>query len=91
MATTVDVTKCNNIEVAIRQYKRGCERAGLLKRLRELEHHVTQTEMNRRDRAAAVKRHAKQRQKERETMYRMMNRFRKKQHRHIQKVQDLSE
>lgn len=53
----VEVTKCGgNVDVAIRRLKRMCDRLGVLKRMRELEHHVKPTTKRRRDKDAARKR-----------------------------------
>lgn len=63
---SIDVHKCNGqVEVAIRRFKRLCDKLGLPKRMRELEHHVKKTTIRRRNKAAAVKRHMKRLSKER--------------------------
>lgn len=63
---TIDVNNCNGqVEVAIRRFKRLCDKLGLPKRYRELEHHVKKTTDRRRNKAAAVKRHLKRQSKER--------------------------
>jgi ribosomal protein S21 len=65
----VEVTKCGgNVEVAIRRLKRMCDRLGVLKRMRELEHHVKATTKRRRDKDAARKRVLKRLSLEKSTM-----------------------
>ena len=65
----VEVTKCGgNAEVAIRRLKRLCDRLGVLKRMRELEHHVKATTKRRRNKDAARKRVLKELSLERSIM-----------------------
>jgi len=65
----VEVMKCGgNIEVAIRRLKRMCDRLGVLKRMRELEHHVKDTTKRRRNKDAARKRVLKKLSLERSIM-----------------------
>jgi ribosomal protein S21 len=53
----IEVTKCGgNADVAIRKLKRLCDRLGILKRIRALEHHVKATTKRRRMKDAARKR-----------------------------------
>jgi small subunit ribosomal protein S21 len=47
------------IEVAMRRFKRACEKAGLLTEIRRREHYEKPTEERKRRMAAAVKRHFK--------------------------------
>ncbi|OGT21135.1 MAG: 30S ribosomal protein S21 [Gammaproteobacteria bacterium RBG_16_57_12] len=47
------------VEIAIRRFKRTCEKAGVLGELRRREFYEKPTEVRKRKRAAAVKRHAK--------------------------------
>jgi small subunit ribosomal protein S21 len=61
----IEVSKCNGqVEIAIRRLKRLCDKLGIQKRMRELEHHVKPTTKRRRARAAAVKRQLKKVAKE---------------------------
>ncbi|MBM94007.1 MAG: 30S ribosomal protein S21 [Legionellales bacterium] len=56
----IEVTKCGgNAEVAIRRLKRLCDRLGIQKRIRALEHHVKKTTKQRRMKDAARKRSLK--------------------------------
>ena len=52
-------------EVALRRFKRICEKAGILTELRRREHYEKPTEVRKRKAAAAVKRHLKKLSKER--------------------------
>jgi ribosomal protein S21 len=72
----VEVSKCGgNAEVAIRRLKRLCDRLGVLKRMRDLEHHVKATTKRRRNKDAARKRVLKKLAIERSQM--LQNRRRK--------------
>ena len=55
----VDVSKCPSVDVALRRLKRMCDRYGIHKRMRELQHHVKDAVGRRRAKAAAVKRRQK--------------------------------
>ena len=46
-------------DVALRRFKRSCEKAGVLAEVRRREHYEKPTQMRKRKLAAAVKRHAK--------------------------------
>ena len=46
-------------DVALRRFKRSCEKAGVLSEVRRREHYEKPTEVRKRKRAAAVKRHLK--------------------------------
>ncbi len=50
---------------ALRRFKRACEKAGTLSELRRKQRHIKKSEERKNNRAAAVKREAKDRQKER--------------------------
>jgi small subunit ribosomal protein S21 len=52
------------VEIAIRRFKRTCEKAGILGELRRREYYEKPTEVRKRKRAAAVKRHMKKVYKE---------------------------
>ena len=60
----------NAFDVAMRRFKRACEKAGIPTKLRQMEFHEKPTAKRKRKRAAAVKRHAKKIQKEREALER---------------------
>lgn len=47
------------VEIAIRRFKRACEKAGILTEMRRREHYEKPTEARKRRAAAAVKRHFK--------------------------------
>ncbi len=51
-------------DVALRRFKRACEKAGILSRLRQLEFYEKPTTKRKRKRAAAVKRNLKRVMKE---------------------------
>ena len=56
---TVRVRENEPFEVAMRRFKRSCEKAGLLAEVRKREHYEKPTTVRKRAAAAAVKRHAK--------------------------------
>ncbi|MBK83406.1 MAG: 30S ribosomal protein S21 [Pseudomonadota bacterium] len=51
-------------DVALRRFKRSCEKAGVLAEVRRREHYEKPTQERKRKLAAAVKRHAKKVQRE---------------------------
>lgn len=51
-------------DVALRRFKRSCEKAGVLSEVRRREHYEKPTAERKRKQAAAVKRHAKKLQRE---------------------------
>jgi len=51
-------------DVALRRFKRSCEKAGVLSEVRRREHYEKPTEVRKRKAAAAVKRHLKKLQHE---------------------------
>jgi len=53
---SVRVRENEPIEIAVRRFKRSCEKAGILTELRAREHYVKPTEERKRAMAAAVKR-----------------------------------
>ncbi len=62
---TIDVSKCNGVvEIAIRRLKRLCEKLGIPKQLKTLEHHVKKSECRRKAKAAAQKRQQKKNSKD---------------------------
>ena len=68
---SVSVRENENFDVALRRFKRACEKAGIPSKLRQIEHYEKPTTKRKRKRAAAVKRYAKKLQKEAESMRRM--------------------
>ena len=51
-------------DIAIRRFKRICEKAGILSEIRRREFYEKPTAMRKRKKAAAVKRHLKKQQRE---------------------------
>ncbi|MFW0079314.1 MAG: 30S ribosomal protein S21 [Coxiella endosymbiont of Haemaphysalis qinghaiensis] len=64
----IEVPDNSAFEVAMRRFKRACEKAGILTKLRQIEYYEKPTSKRKRKRAAAVKRYAKKIQKEREIL-----------------------
>ena len=58
-------------DVALRRFKRSCEKAGVLSEVRRREHYEKPTAVRKRQQAAAVKRHAKKVQRERKRFERL--------------------
>ncbi len=63
----VEIQEQGSFDVAVRRFKRMCEKAGIPSKLREMEFYEKPTSKRKRQKAAAVKRHAKKLQKEQET------------------------
>ncbi|WP_426414713.1 30S ribosomal protein S21 [Aestuariirhabdus sp. LZHN29] len=55
----VKVKENEPFDIALRRFKRSCEKAGLLAEVRSREHYEKPTTVRKRAAAAAVKRHAK--------------------------------
>ena len=66
---SVNVSK-HGFEKALRQFKRQCEKAGLISRARAIQRHEKPSQKRKRMRAAAVKRQQKKIAKQIETMER---------------------
>ncbi len=62
---TVRVRDNEPFDVALRRFKRSCEKAGVLTEIRRREFYEKPTEIRKRKQAAAVKRHMKKLSKER--------------------------
>lgn len=60
----VRVKENEPFEVALRRFKRSCEKAGILTELRRREYYEKPTQERKRKKAAASKRHAKKLQRE---------------------------
>ena len=56
---SVRVKENEPFDVALRRFKRSCEKAGVLSEVRRREHYEKPTAVRKRAAAAAVKRHAK--------------------------------
>ena len=65
---SVRVKENENFEVALRRFKRSCEKAGVLSETRRREFYEKPTSVRKRKAAAAVKRYAKKLAKARERM-----------------------
>ncbi len=67
---SVDIQETGSFDVALRRFKRSCEKAGIPTKLRQMEYYEKPTSKRKRKHAAAVKRYAKKLQKEDEAMQR---------------------
>jgi small subunit ribosomal protein S21 len=67
----VQVKENEPFEVALRRFKRSCEKAGILSELRRREYYEKPTTIRKRKAAAAVKREAKKVSRERNRHQRM--------------------
>lgn len=61
---TVKVKENEPFDVALRRFKRSCEKAGVLSEVRRREYYEKPTSVRKRKQAAAVKRHLKKLQRE---------------------------
>ena len=61
---SVKVKDNEPFDVALRRFKRSCEKAGILAEVRRREHYEKPTTQRKRAAAAAVKRHAKKVQRD---------------------------
>jgi small subunit ribosomal protein S21 len=66
----VHVKETEPFDVALRRFKRACEKAGIPTKLRQIEFYEKPTAKRKRKKAAAIKRYQKKLQKEQESMYR---------------------
>ncbi len=71
----IDIQENSSFDVALRRFKRACEKAGIPTKLRQIEYFEKPTTKRKRKRAAAVKRYAKKLQKEREVLERERTRY----------------
>ena len=55
----IKVRENEPFDVALRRFKRSCEKAGILSEVRKREHFETPTTVRKRAKASAVKRHLK--------------------------------
>ncbi|MFT4609692.1 MAG: small subunit ribosomal protein S21 [Cellvibrionaceae bacterium] len=58
-------------DIALRRFKRSCEKAGVLSEIRRRENYEKPTTVRKRKAAAAVKRHAKKVQRESKKFHRL--------------------
>ncbi|HHJ11574.1 MAG TPA: 30S ribosomal protein S21, partial [Chromatiales bacterium] len=56
---SVRVKENEPFDIALRRFKRTCEKAGVLAEVRRREYYEKPTEVRKRKKAAAIKRHAK--------------------------------
>ena len=56
---SIKVKENEPFEVALRRFKRSCEKTGILSEVRRREHYEKPTQMRKRKKAAAVKRYMK--------------------------------
>ena len=68
---TVKVRENEPFDVALRRFKRSCDKAGILAEVRRREYYEKPTSVRKRKAAAAVKRHAKKVQREARKMEKM--------------------
>ena len=66
-----------SFDVALRRFKRACEKAGIPSKLRQVEFYEKPTTKRKRKKAAAVKRYQKKLQKEQESITRVRVKHRK--------------
>lgn len=72
---SIDIQENASFDVAMRRFKRSCEKAGIPAKLRQIEYYEKPTSKRKRKKAAAVKRYAKKLQKEQETLDRERTRY----------------
>lgn len=70
----VNVKECDSFDVALRRFKRACEKAGIPTKLRQIEFYEKPTAKRKRKRAAAIKRYQKKLAKEKEMQMRSARR-----------------
>lgn len=66
----VNIRDNDSFDVALRRFKRSCEKAGILSKLRQIEYHEKDTTKRKRKKAAACKREMKRLKKEGELLER---------------------
>ena len=66
----VEIHDSNHFDVAMRRFKRACEKAGIPTKLRQIEFCEKPTSKRKRKHAAAIKRYAKKLQEEAEALER---------------------
>lgn len=67
----VRVRENEPFDIALRRFKRSCEKAGIMAEVRRREHYEKPTTVRKRNKAAAVKRHLKKLQRENRKMQRL--------------------
>lgn len=61
---SVRVRENEPFDIALRRFKRSCEKAGILAEVRRRDHYEKPTTIRKRKKAAAIKRHVKKVQRE---------------------------
>lgn len=72
---TITIQETGSFDVALRRFKRACEKAGIPTKLRQMEYYEKPTSKRKRKKAAAVKRYAKKLQKEKESLEKERSRY----------------
>lgn len=72
---TIEINERGSFDVAMRRFKRACEKAGIMSKLRQIESYEKPTTKRKRKKAAAVKRYQKKLQKEQEALERERTRY----------------
>lgn len=67
----VRVRENEPFDIALRRFKRSCEKAGIMAEVRRREYYEKPTAVRKRNKAAAVKRHLKKLQRENRKMQRL--------------------
>jgi small subunit ribosomal protein S21 len=67
----VRVRENEPFDIALRRFKRSCEKAGIMAEVRSREYYEKPTTVRKRNKAAAVKRHLKKLQRENRRMQRL--------------------
>jgi len=67
----VRVRENEPFDVALRRFKRSCEKAGIMAEVRRREYYEKPTSVRKRNKAAAVKRHLKKLQRENKRLTRL--------------------
>jgi small subunit ribosomal protein S21 len=67
----VRVRENEPFDIALRRFKRSCEKAGIMAEVRRREYYEKPTTVRKRNKAAAVKRHLKKLQRENRRMERL--------------------
>lgn len=72
---TVEISERGSFDLAMRRFKRACEKAGIMSKLRQIENYEKPTTKRKRKKAAAIKRYQKKLQKEQEILEREKTRY----------------
>jgi small subunit ribosomal protein S21 len=72
---TIEINERSPFDVGMRRFKRACEKAGIMSKLRQMESYEKPTTERKRKKAAAVKRYQKKLLKEQEILERERTRY----------------